>query len=65
MTYYVYIRQEEERFVAEVPALPGCRTFGRSEQEALENIRAVVEVYRIQLQRSRQPLPQVKVVRLS
>jgi len=65
MSYYVYISRMESLYVAEVPALPGCRTMGRTEQEAVENIRDVIEGYLETLKRSRRSAPSVKVVRIS
>lgn len=65
MSYYVYITQKNEHFIAEVPALPGCRTIGRSEAEAIENIRDVVRGYFQSLRKNNQAVPKVKVVKLS
>lgn len=65
MSYYVYISKMEDLYVAEVPALPGCRTLGRTEEEAVENIRDVIEGYLETLKRSRRSAPSVKVIRIS
>lgn len=65
MSYYVYITQVDNCFVADVPALPGCRTFGRSEAEVLENIRDVVRGYLQSLRKRNRTAPRVKVVKLS
>jgi predicted RNase H-like HicB family nuclease len=65
MNYYVYISRKEGMYVAEVPALPGCRTMGRTEEEAVENIQDVIEGYLETLKRSRRSVPQVKVIRIS
>lgn len=65
MSYYVYITQENDCFVADVPALPGCRTLGRTEAEAMENIRDVVRGYLQSMRRRNRALPKVKVVKLS
>lgn len=64
MSDYVYLTRQGQFYVAEVPSLPGCRTIGRSEQEALENIKSVVEGYLATLRRSRRSLPRVKVVKV-
>lgn len=64
MSYYVYITRQGQRYVAEVPSLPGCRTIGHSEQEALENIKSVVEGYLQMLKRTHRSLPRVKVVKM-
>lgn len=65
MSYYVYITQVDNCFIADVPALPGCRTFGRSEAEVLENIRDVVRGYLQSLRKRNRTAPKVKVVKLS
>lgn len=65
MSYYVYITQDNNCFVADVPALPGCRTIGRSEAEVLENIRDVVRGYLQSLRKRNRTAPKVKVVKLS
>lgn len=42
----VVIEEEKDgRFSAICPALPGCASWGYTEQEALRNIREAVEVY--------------------
>ena len=64
MSYYVYITRQGQLYVAEVPALPGCRTIGRSETEVLENIKSVVEGYLETLKRTHRSLPQVKVIKV-
>ena len=64
MSYDVYISRNEHHFMALVPALPGCCTFGRTEQEVLDNIRDVIECCLRDMRRQRQPFPRVKVVRL-
>jgi len=42
MLFHVRIEQSDGWFVAECPALPGCVSQGRTEQEALENIREAI-----------------------
>lgn len=64
MSYYVYITRQDQLYVAEVPALPGCRTIGRSEEEVLENIKSVVEGYLETLKRKNRSLPRVKVIKV-
>ncbi|HET6371314.1 MAG TPA: type II toxin-antitoxin system HicB family antitoxin [Nitrospiria bacterium] len=65
MSYYVYITRHGGLFVGEVPALPGCRTLGRSEEEVIENIRDVVKGYFQSMRKNNQPIPKVKVVKVS
>jgi predicted RNase H-like HicB family nuclease len=43
--YRVILIQSEEGFAASCPSLPGCWSQGRSEAEALENIRAAIRDY--------------------
>jgi predicted RNase H-like HicB family nuclease len=64
MRYDVYIMKKDQLYIADVPALPGCTTLGRSEAEALSNIRDVIEGYLQSLQKKRQPFPDVKVVKV-
>ena len=64
MHYDVYITRKDRLYVAEVPALPGCTALGRSEAEALGNVRDVVESCLQLFQRQRKPFPNVKVVKI-
>lgn len=44
MMFHVTLEQDEAgSFVAECPALPGCLTQGKDEQEALSNIKEAIE----------------------
>ena len=45
MKYRVALRKSEEGFSVSVPGLPGCLSQGRTEEEALENIRAAIQEY--------------------
>ncbi len=64
MSYDIYITTQGQLFVAEVPALPGCRTIGRSEPEVIENIKSIVEGYLEALKRRQRSLPIVKIIRV-
>ena len=47
----------EDKYLAEVPALPGCRAWGNTAAEALENLQSVATAF-IESYRSREdPLP--------
>lgn len=37
--------EEDGRWSASIPALPGCSSWGYSRQEALENIKDAAEIY--------------------
>jgi len=42
----VSLKEEEDgRWSASIPALPGCSSWGYSSQEALENIKDAAEIY--------------------
>lgn len=44
MKYKVALRKSEEGYSVSCPGLPGCWSQGKTEQEALENIRhAIIE----------------------
>ena len=45
MKYKVVLRKSEEGYRVSCPGLPGCWSQGRSEDEALENIRSAIEEY--------------------
>ena len=46
MRYRVIIEQDEDgAFVAEVPALPGCVSEGKTRTEAVENIKEAIAGY--------------------
>jgi predicted RNase H-like HicB family nuclease len=64
MNYDVYIIRKDRFYIASVPALPGCTALGRSEAEAVGNIRDVIESCLRLFQRQRKPFPFVKVVKI-
>lgn len=45
MTYKVVLTRTEEGYSVSCPALPGCWSEGKSEQEALENIQTAIGEY--------------------
>lgn len=54
----VVIEQDEAgRFVAECPGLRACYTQGKTYEEALDNIRDVIELCLEQLKASGEPIP--------
>jgi predicted RNase H-like HicB family nuclease len=44
-TYPVVLIKSEEGYAVGCPALPGCWSQGKTEQEALENIRVAIQDY--------------------
>jgi predicted RNase H-like HicB family nuclease len=52
MKFRVIITQDEDGFyVAEVPALPGCISQGKTREEALENIKDAIAGYLFSLKK--------------
>jgi predicted RNase H-like HicB family nuclease len=45
MKYKVALHESEEGFSVSVPGLPGCWSQGRTEAEALDNVRMAIEEY--------------------
>ena len=44
MRLHVHIEQDEAGyFVAEIPALPGCLSQGKTKEEAIKNIREAIQ----------------------
>jgi len=39
----IYWKEQDKAFIAEVPELPGCAADGRTYQEAIANIEAVIQ----------------------
>lgn len=58
MKYRVLIEQDEDGiFVAEVPALPGCISQGKTRAEATENIKEAISLYLESLEAHNDPVP--------
>lgn len=57
MEYSVRIEQDEEGvFVAEVPALPGCVSQGRTRAEAAKNVQEAISAYLESLEAHGEPV---------
>jgi predicted RNase H-like HicB family nuclease len=58
MKYRVHIEQDEDgMFVADVPALPGCLSQGKTRAEALTNVKEAIEAYIASLRAHDEPIP--------
>jgi len=56
--YRVLIEQDEDGvYVAEVPALPGCISQGKTRTEAVDNIKEAIAGYVESLQAHGEPVP--------
>ena len=49
--------EEEECYVAAVPALPGCHTQGKTREETLERVKEAIQGYLESLQKDGAPMP--------
>jgi len=62
MKTYIYpieVEQEEDgRWSAVVPSLPGCATWGHTQQEAVKALQEAIEAYITTLRESGRPVPQ-------
>ena len=45
MKYKIVLKKSDEGYSVSCPGLPGCWSQGRTEQEALENIRDAIQEY--------------------
>jgi predicted RNase H-like HicB family nuclease len=58
MRYRVLIEQDEDGvYVAEVPALPGCISQGKTRSEAIDNIKEAIAGYLESLEANGEPVP--------
>ena len=65
MKLHVIIEQDESGYyVAEVPALPGCFSQGKTRKEALKNIQEAVEGW-LEVMESKQLLDRSRLVELT
>ena len=55
--YRVVVEPDEDRYYAEVPALPGCYSWGYSYEEALKNIKEAVELWLAVKKEAGEPIP--------
>ena len=62
MQSYVFqvalVEADDGRWSAWVEALPGCATWGYTQEEALHNIHDTVEMYRRDMQKCGEEIPQ-------
>jgi predicted RNase H-like HicB family nuclease len=59
VTYHVLLIDGEGGWItAEVPALPGCISQGRTREEALQNVREAIMAYLESLRERGKPIPE-------
>jgi antitoxin HicB len=57
-SYRVLIEQDEDgKFTATVPELPGCLSCGDTRDAALKNVKEAIEAYLESLQKHNEPVP--------
>ncbi len=65
MKLHVVIEKDESGyFVAEVPALPGCLSQGKTREEALTNVKEAIEGW-FEVMESKQSLDRTRLVELT
>ena len=65
MKLHVVIEEDESGyFVAEVPALPGCLSQGKTQEDALANIKEAVEGW-LEVMESKQSLDRSQLIELT
>ena len=65
MEYDVFITQDGDWYIADVPALPGCMSQGRTEKEALTNIRDAIRDYLEVLKEQNREVPKTKHLKVA
>lgn len=64
MKLAISLEQDEDGLiVASCPALPGCHSQGRTEEEAIANIKEAIRGYIASMRRHGEPIPAIKEVR--
>jgi predicted RNase H-like HicB family nuclease len=56
--YRIIIEPDDDRFYAEIPALPGCYSWGYTYEEALRNIKEAAELWLEILAEDGEPIPE-------
>ena len=65
MKLHVVIEKDESGYyVAEVPALPGCLSQGKTREEALTNIKEAIEGW-FEVMESKQPIDRTRLIELT
>ena len=57
-------RDEKGYYVAEVPALPGCLSQGRTREEAIDNIKEAIEGW-VEVMESKRPFDAEQAIAVS
>ena len=60
MEYQIVLTKEGKKWTAEVPALPGCVTWGSSKEEALSMAHEAIEGWLASRKRLGKPVPRAR-----
>lgn len=61
----IYWSNEDQAYIAEVPELPGCMAHGKSQRDALSNVRDAVALWVKTAKEFGDPIPEPKGRRLA
>ncbi len=65
MKLHVIVEQDEDGYyVAEVPALPGCLSQGKTQEEAIANIKEAIEGW-LEVMESKQSFDRARVIEVA
>ena len=54
----IFYSEEDEGYIVVVPELPGCSAFGRTEEEALEEVKVAMELWLETARKEGRKIPQ-------
>jgi len=60
----IYWSDEDDAFIAEVPELPGCMAHGRTQSDALANVKGAIRLWIKTAKEFGDPIPEPKGRRL-
>jgi antitoxin HicB len=64
MKFIITLEQDEDGYiVASCPALPGCYSQGKTDEEAISNIKEAIRGYIASMRRHGEPVPEIKEIR--
>ena len=55
--YRLVVEPDEDKYYAEIPALPGCYSWGHTYEEALKNIKEALELWLEVKKEAGEPIP--------
>jgi antitoxin HicB len=62
--FVITLEQDEDGYiVASCPALPGCYSQGKTDEEAISNIKEAIRGYIASMRRHGEPVPEIKEIR--